>query len=207
LTTATDEYLVDQILESAMTLLPDFTAVTNDDRGSPARLMRMLWLVALVGGATLATGIYACATPFSAVAAMAALTLPRRAAVMSVVLLWLGNQIIGFGVAGYPLTANAFAWGAALLVAVIVSTLAAAPVRDALREQSTVIRFVAAFAAAFVSFQLVCALTSVLFDESQLGLAVIAEIAQINAVWAVGLLAAHSVLGAAAHANQPLVAR
>ncbi len=190
-----------------MTLLPDFSAVTSDDREPASRLIRVLWLVALVGGATLATGVFACATPFSAVAAMAALTLPRRAAVMSVALLWLGNQIIGFGVAGYPLTANAFAWGAALLVAVVVSTLAAAPVRDALREQSTVVRFAAAFAAAFVSFQLVCALTSVLFDESQLGLAVVAEIAQINAVWAVGLLAAHAVLGAVAPASQPLVVR
>jgi hypothetical protein len=192
-----------------MTLLPEFPATAAEDRSSTTALMRVLWLVALIGGATLATGVYACATPFSAVAALAALTLSRRAAVMSVVLLWLGNQIIGFGVAGYPWTTNAFAWGGALLIAIVVSALVAAPVREALREQPAIVRFIAAFAAAFVAFQLVCALTSTLFGESQLGLAIVADIAQINAVWAVGLLTVHAALGAVAHAraHQPLAAR
>jgi hypothetical protein len=51
-----------------MTLLPQFPAA-GADRGSTPALFHLAWLGILVGATTLATGVYACATPFQAVAA------------------------------------------------------------------------------------------------------------------------------------------
>lgn len=55
--------------------------------------------------------IYAHA-PLVAFAAMSGVTLNRRRAIATALLLWLVNQAIGFGLRGYPLSATAFTWGA-----------------------------------------------------------------------------------------------
>ena len=50
-------------------------------------------------------------TPLVAFAAMSGVILPRRRAILVVLLIWLVNQGVGFGLRDYPLTAVAFRWG------------------------------------------------------------------------------------------------
>jgi len=73
---------------------------------------------------TLSLGL-ACAMPFAAVAAVAALTLERRKALLLVGLAWLTNQAVGFGVLHYPWTAETLVWGLALLAVSLLATLGA----------------------------------------------------------------------------------
>lgn len=74
---------------------------------------------------TLSLGL-ACAMPFAALAAVAALTLTRGGALLLVGLAWLANQAVGFGVLHYPWTADTLAWGLALLAVSVFATLGAA---------------------------------------------------------------------------------
>src|SRR5262245_9509617 len=84
-----------------------------------------LWALLLAGGTTVASLAFACAAPFAAVAGLAAVTLSRREALLTVAALWIGNQAVGFGLLNYPWTANTLAWGAAIGAAALAGTYAA----------------------------------------------------------------------------------
>src|SRR5712692_7098304 len=77
-----------------------------------------VWLAMLVAASAAFSFVFACATPFAAFGAAAALTLSRRDALRLTVAVWLANQVLGYAVLKYPWTANSFAWGAVLAVAV-----------------------------------------------------------------------------------------
>lgn len=87
-------------------------------------LSRFLPLALLAVGS--ASNIVYAHTPLVAFAAMGGVILPRRRALLVVLLIWLVNQGVGFGLRDYPLTAAAFTWGAlmglgALLVVAVAS--------------------------------------------------------------------------------------
>ncbi|MCX7900511.1 MAG: hypothetical protein N2444_10625, partial [Methylocystis sp.] len=66
----------------------------------------------------------ACATPFAAFAAFAALMFPRREALIAAASVWLANQAVGFVVLGYPITPVSMLWGGAIGASVVGATLA-----------------------------------------------------------------------------------
>ncbi|MEM8663828.1 MAG: hypothetical protein AAGF49_06865 [Pseudomonadota bacterium] len=73
--------------------------------------------------------VLACGAPFAGLAAVAALTLGLRGAVGATLLAFAANQAVGFGVLGYPVTADSIGWGVALglsagLAAVVASAAA-----------------------------------------------------------------------------------
>jgi hypothetical protein len=90
--------------------------------------------------------------PFAAFAAIAALTLSRRDAFALVGAVWLANQIAGFAVHHYPVTASTLAWGATLGAVALLSTLAAQWVKDHL-ARSHMVAAIAAFLAAFAVYE------------------------------------------------------
>ncbi|MEM6435561.1 MAG: hypothetical protein AAF773_17170 [Cyanobacteria bacterium P01_D01_bin.115] len=51
-------------------------------------------------------------TPLVAFAFISGLVLTQRRAIAVAMLIWMINQAVGFGLRGYPLTGNAFTWGA-----------------------------------------------------------------------------------------------
>ncbi len=55
-----------------------------------------LWLALLVAASAAFSFVFACATPFAAFAAAAALTLSRRDALRLTVAVWLANQVLGY---------------------------------------------------------------------------------------------------------------
>jgi hypothetical protein len=83
----------------------------------------LVWSGLLILASVAFTLGIACATPFAAFAAAAALTLSRRDALVLVTSVWFANQFVGFTVLHYPWTANTFAWGVALGVVAVLATL------------------------------------------------------------------------------------
>ena len=89
-----------------------------------------LALPAILAATTL-TGsvVLACMMPFAAIAAIAALAMPARRGLAAVGLCWLGNQVLGFGLMGFPWDGATFAAGLSLLAASLVAFAAARAVR------------------------------------------------------------------------------
>ncbi len=111
--------------------------------GSPQSWAWSASLALAALGGTLAT---ACMMPFVALATILAMTVRPVQAAMAISGIWAGNQLIGFGLLGYPLTEYAFAWGAALLAASLTAMLVAHLGRAmAGRTFALAARFIAAF--------------------------------------------------------------
>lgn len=84
-----------------------------------------LWFGLLIAIGSLSSAIYP-HPPLVALGAIAGTTLTPRRALLATSAVWLASQLYGFGLRGYPHTAEAFAWGFAmglgtLLVAAIAS--------------------------------------------------------------------------------------
>lgn len=79
----------------------------------------------LVASAAILTVALACATPFAAYAALAAIAFPRRDAIVTVASVWLANQAVGFIVMGYPVTPEGMLWGGVIGASMVATTLVA----------------------------------------------------------------------------------
>ena len=118
-----------------------------------ARWRRPLWLALLAASSVAFTLGFACAVPLAAFAAAAALTLPRRDALLLIGAVWLANQVLGFAVLGYPWEAQSLAWGAALGFVALLATLAAEATAPRLARAGTAAAALASFAAAFAVYE------------------------------------------------------
>ena len=151
---------------------------------------RPLWIALLVAASVAFTLGFACATPFAAFAAIAALTMSRRDALLLVCLVWFANQAVGFGVLHYPLTLDCFAWGIDLGIIAVLATLSA----EQITEQFSHLRHLAstmAFLAAFAAYEGLLFLTSIIVQSGveDYTVAMVARIFAINTVAFIGLLA------------------
>lgn len=162
---------------------------------------RFVWVGLLVAASLAFTLGFACAVPFAAFGAVAAITLPRRDALLAVIALWLVNQIVGFAVLHYPWDAMTLAWGAILGAVAVLCTLAALA---ATGGRNSAARSVASFAAAFVVYEGALYLVSatVMGGAEIYVPAIVARIFEINAAAFAGLWAASLLL--AAHRRRTL---
>jgi hypothetical protein len=159
----------------------------------PAPVWQKVWLALLVAVTALATGVFACITPLAAAAALCAVTLNRRDALIGVALVWLGNQMIGYGIAGYPATAESFSWGAAIGVASLAATFVAGEVVAKFRNAP--LRLVVAFIAAFAVYEVLLAGVAVVLGGLEtFAPNIVLYFAGINAIWAVAFALGYLVL-------------
>ncbi len=114
-------------------------------RGRTAALAALM----TAAGVALTLG-FACALPFAAFAAMAALLFSPVAAAGAILAVWAANQIVGFACLGYPADAGTFAWGAGLGVIALLSLAASGAV---LARARGVAGIGASFLAAFVVYE------------------------------------------------------
>jgi hypothetical protein len=114
---------------------------------------RPLWIGSLIFLSAVSSLGFACAAPLAAFAAIAAVTLRQRDALVVIAAVWLVNQFIGFAVLHYPLERGALAWGGALGAAALVATLAARWGSGRLSQSNRFIRAGAAFMAAFAAYE------------------------------------------------------
>jgi hypothetical protein len=115
----------------------------------------VLWIALLTVASALATGVFACAVPFAALAAVAALDSDRTDGILLLGTIWLTNQVIGFGFLGYPLEAQAFAWGLAMGLGTLAAYFAARACVAALAPYGVAAVIVAALPVAFLAYQAV----------------------------------------------------
>ncbi|WP_407156753.1 hypothetical protein [Bradyrhizobium sp. STM 3557] len=156
-----------------------------------ARRHAPLFCFALLSAAsTLASLVFACATPFAAFAVIAAAQLPLRQALPVVVAAWLVNQGIGFGVLHYPTDATTMLWGLVIGVAAASATLAASAVLRVSSRRSAPPALTLAMVCAYASYELVLlAATPVLGGAASFTVAVVARIGLTSTAWMIGLVA------------------
>jgi hypothetical protein len=157
-----------------------------------------LWLGALLAASLGFTFGFACAVPFAAFGAVAALTLGRRDAVLITVALWLLNQIIGFTVLHYPWDAMTLAWGAILGIVALLSTAAALTAIGGRRVN--LVAMLTSFAAAFAVYEGSLYLVSAVAmgGTEDFGAATVLQILEINVAAFAGLLAVGWLIAKAA---------
>lgn len=153
----------------------------------------------LAGGATLFSFALACATPFAALAVVAALTMKRRDAIVTVLLAFAVNQAIGFGFLDYPRDASTIAWGAGIGVAALASLFAAAHGGRLAASGGIVAVWIGAFATAFAVWQLALFAAGLMIGTGMGGFSgeIVIWVFQLNAV-AVAALGAAGWLGSKA---------
>ena len=154
-----------------------------------------LWLVLLIAGSLLFTLGIACAVPFAAFGAVAAMTLSRRNALLLTLALWLSNQIVGFAVLHYPWDAMTLTWGAILGAVALLSTAAA---QTTIRRHSLLTTAIASFAAAFAVYEgsLYLVSATVMGGTEDFASAILWRILAINAAAFSGLLATALLMAA-----------
>jgi hypothetical protein len=132
----------------------------------------------------------ACATPFAALATLAALHMSRRDGLALIGIAWVADQAIGYGLLGYPRTANSFAWGVILGVGAFAALVAAQALVDRLRDRGAVLAGGLGFAGAFVAYQavLVAATAALASGSEALSLPIVGSVLRVNLLSLAGLL-------------------
>jgi hypothetical protein len=179
--------------------------VLNADRAHNSFLKRSLWMVLLTMSSVGFSFALACATPFAALATLAALNMPRRDLLTLVGLAWLANQLIGYGVLDYPQTWDSFAWGGAIGIAAAPAAATAVAVAACVARLGSARVIVAAFLAAFAGYELTLYAASFVLPTGAEAFSppVVRHIFYVNAIALVGLLALHRLALATAGGIQP----
>jgi hypothetical protein len=149
---------------------------------------RFVWGTILTVVTVASSLAVACGTPFAALAALAALYLPRRDALVLIAVNWLANQAIGFGLLHYPLNWDCYRGGIDLGIAAGLSTIAAMSALRALRRKATAPRAIGSFAVAFVTYEAALFVISPVGIGADFAAPVVLYIFCVNAIAFVGLL-------------------
>jgi hypothetical protein len=157
---------------------------------SPDRNALGFCLGLLVAACLSASLVFACAAPFAAFAVIAAALLPMRQALVTIGVVWLANQALGFGVLGYPWTANAAVWGLVIGVAALVATMIAVVAFSRLAHLGRFAIYPIALVASFAAYELIIlAAVPALGGGDAMAPAIIGQVAFTNAIWLAGLVA------------------
>ena len=158
----------------------------------------VMWAVILIVSNILASGVFACATPFAGLAALVALDSDKRNGLILIGLVWLADQMVGFVFLGYPHEVQAYAWGIAIGLGAIAAFLAARSFVAAFIAHSLTATVVGAFAVAFAVYQLVLyAATFVLGGSGAFSFKIVFYVGLVNAIGFVVLIIAHFIAMAA----------
>lgn len=163
---------------------------TSSDIGAYRNL---LWIGLLTVASVVLSGKFACATPFAALATLAALDSERRDGLLLVGGVWLANQIVGFVFLGYPHELQAYGWGLAIGVSAVAAFVCARWVLQALAPMSALLAVAVAFVAAFVGYEgvLYAAGFALPGGDGAFSTEIVSQIAITNMVSFVVLLVVH----------------
>lgn len=127
-----------------------------------ASVAALLWIVLLTAASTGTTLVLACATPFAALAALAAVNMRRQDSALLVVVAWLASQVVGFGIHHYPHDPRTLAWAFGIGAAALGSAFAARAAQGRYTGRLQGVRLAAAFVAAFLAYNAVLALCALI---------------------------------------------
>jgi hypothetical protein len=147
-----------------------------------------IWVLIVTLSSIAFSFVFACATPFAALGALAGTRMRRGAGLALIVAAWAANQLIGFLILSYPRTWDSFGWGAAIGVAALLATIAAR--RAYMLLQHPVASSMVALATAFVIYEGALFAATVILPSSAaaFSLPVVARILVINVGAFAGLL-------------------
>jgi hypothetical protein len=156
---------------------------------------RPVWIALLVAASAAFSLGFACATPFAAFAAIAALTMPRRDALPLIGLVWLANQAVGFGVLHYPWTADCLAWGVGLGIVSVLATFGAEWAAKRFNALPGLLVWAVVFLFAFALYEglLFAASVTVQSGAEDYTAAIVGRIFAINTVAFIGLLVVNRI--------------
>jgi hypothetical protein len=160
---------------------------------APSLLQRTVWGTTLTVATVVASWALACATPFAGLAALAALFLPRRDAFVLIVVTWIANQAMGFGLLDYPLDWSTLRGGLNLGVAALASTAAAIAAHRALLKTGFTIAVIGTLTAAFVGYEGTVFVLSPWRTGGDFNLSTTLYILYVNGLAFVGLLVLQSI--------------
>ena len=165
------------------------TAVDRNELGK-----RSFWIALLTGATIVGSFVFACATPFPALGALAALFVRKRDAFALTILNWLANQIVGYGFLHYPQDFNSYAWGLVIGVSALIGTAAAVGTRRLVAHVGWMVSAVACFIAAFAAYEMALyAATPFLGDDGGFTVKIVAYVAEINGLAFAGLLVLQAI--------------
>lgn len=159
-------------------------------RNDNALIQRFGWSSLLIIATIAGSFVFACATPFPALGALAAIFLPRRDAFALIAVTWAANQIIGFGFLHYPHDASTMAWGGVMGAGAMAATAAAMLTVTGMRAMSWAIAAIATLMVAFVSYELVLFAADFVLPStpSDYGVPVLLYVLEVNGFAFAGLL-------------------
>jgi hypothetical protein len=172
----------------------------NAETPMPLLAVWIALVAALTVGGSLA---FACAAPLAAIAALASLTMRGGEGVALVVTAWLANQLVGFGILGYPLDLSTFGWGGAIGAAAVAGFFAAQLV--ARPNVPSLFRFGLALVVSCAVYEIVLLTYGVVVGSSLAAFTpeIVARIFLINVIAFAGLLALHRAAVALSLLPQP----
>lgn len=118
-----------------------------------ARSASTLWIMLLTAASTATTLMLACATPFPALAALAAVHMRGRDGIALMLVAWLASQFVGYLALAYPHDWRTLGWMPGLASAAVVSALGAYALLRRLGVQPVAVRLAAAYVGSFVAFK------------------------------------------------------
>jgi hypothetical protein len=131
---------------------------------SPAAA-RNMWIGLMTIASTLMTLVLACATPFPALTALAAVHVRRTEGLLLIGAAWIMSQAVGFGLLDYPVDATNVAWSVALGTASVGSLLIARLSIARLSGVPVIARLIVAYVTAYVGFKIVVLGWSFVLDD------------------------------------------
>lgn len=135
----------------------------------------------------------ACLMPFVAVAVIAAGTLDGRRGLITVIAAWMANQIIGFGLLGYPVNAPTIGSGFALCGSALIAFALARRLFGG--AQPALGRMLLAGLLCFAAYEAALYAMAHLYGGTDMFTAeIVALIGTNEALWFAGLLTAHQLL-------------
>jgi hypothetical protein len=151
---------------------------------------RASWIALLTGATIFGSFIFACATPFPALGALAALHMNRRDAFALTGINWAANQIIGYGFLHYPQSLESFAWGAWIGMAALAATAAAIATESFARRAGRLASAVPAFVIAVATYECVLYVATVFLpsEPGAFGFKIVLYIVEVNAFAFAGLI-------------------
>lgn len=120
------------------------------DPSQPIWPVRLAWLAVFIATSLLFSAVLRCAVPLVAFVAICALRQRRREALLSVAVIWLAVEGLGFTALHFPVEPSAFAWAAAVGGALLAATGAAASVA---RNTRGIARVVGTLLTAFCAYE------------------------------------------------------
>lgn len=152
-----------------------------------------VWIALLALASVALSFRLSCATPFAALATLAALNMKKSDGLALILLAFGLNQVVGYGFLNYPHDAESYSWGAAIGVAAVATFLTASALVPRLASLGRIPMLAATLFAAYATYEIVLFAATAILPATELAFSwpIIGEIGLVNALVLPALLLAH----------------